>query len=70
MSCFSLNEICVDGTGHKIAMSISVEKQLSLPISLGTKMILAVGQVLLTDQFCNTIHIMENTTSCYVFRQS
>jgi len=51
VSGFSLNETCVDGTGHKIAMSVSVEKQLSLPVSLHTEVIQAVGQVLLADQF-------------------
>lgn len=52
---FSLNVIHVNGTGHKIAMSISVEKQLSLLISVCTKMIQPVCQVLLKDQFCNTV---------------
>lgn len=45
MSCFSLNETHVGGTGHNIAVSMSGEKQLSLLIFLHTKVTEAVARL-------------------------
>lgn len=43
----------MDGTGHKITVSVSVKKQLSLLVSLCTKVTWGCGPG--CPQFCNTI---------------
>lgn len=69
MSCFSLNETNVGATGHNIAVSTSGEKQLSLLISLHTK-VTRCGQVVLRDQLSKSVFsIVGNITSCSFFRQ-
>lgn len=71
VSCFGLSEIHVDGTGHKIAMTISVENQL-----IAAALPAIQKSYRLSARFCSQINflipfsIMGNTTSCYGFGQN